>query len=185
MFEYTTNSREQTTVIAAKRSPPGVALRKASLLASLALCGIAPAFAADQLGKAADNAIYAQKLVNEVMAQHPELAVVGMHALKPGSKDETMIASNLDRIGKKDDEDDLAVAHERKTILAPNLKDPEKFEVAVPLKDISGKVIGSLSTVFKYHAGDDELKMHAAALTIRDDLAKKIPNVPALFKAAH
>src|SRR5262249_45240978 len=93
--------------------------------------------------KAADNAIYAQTLVNEVMASHPELVVVGMHARAPGKKQETMIASNLDRIGKEDDEDDLAVAHERKTILAPNLKDPGKFEVAVPLQDASGKVIGS------------------------------------------
>jgi hypothetical protein len=104
--------------------------------------------------------------------------------LKPGNKEETMIASNLDRIGKKDDEDDLAVSHERKTILAPNIKDPTKFEVAVPLHDASGKTIGSISAVFKYTAGDDELKMHKAALAIRDDLAKKIPNTAALFKPA-
>jgi YVTN family beta-propeller protein len=93
-----------------------------------------------------------------------------------------MIASNLDRIGKADDEDDLAVARERKTILAPNLKDPAKFEVAVPLQDASGKVIGSLSAVFKYSAGDDELKMHAAALAIRAELAGQTPDAAALFK---
>lgn len=148
-----------------------------------------PAFAADEAAKehwtkAADNAIYAQTLVNEVMAAHPELVVVGMHARAPGKKQETMIASNLDRIGKEDDEDDLAVAHERKTILAPNLKDPSKFEVAIPLRDASGKVIGSLSTVFKYRAGDDELAMHSKALAIRDGLAKKIASADALFGAS-
>ena len=143
------------------------------------------ALAAGALGKAADNAIYAQTLVNEQMAKHPELVVLGLHAPKPGAKGSHMIASNLDRIGKEDDEDDLAVAQERKTILAPNMKDPDKFEVAVPLKDASGKVIGSLSTVFKYTAGDDEVKMHQAALAIRDEVAKKIPNVAALFKPAH
>jgi hypothetical protein len=143
------------------------------------------ALAAGALGKAADNAIFAQTLVNEQMSKHPELVVLGLHAPKPGAKDSHMIASNLDRIGKEDDEDDLAVAQERKTILAPNMKDPGKFEVAVPLKDASGKVIGSLSTVFKYTAGDDEVKMHQAALAIRDEVAKKIPNVAALFKPAH
>jgi hypothetical protein len=143
------------------------------------------ALADPALGKAADNAIYAQTLVNEQMAKHPELLVLGMHAPKPGAKDSHMIAANLDRIGKVDDEDDLAVAQERKTILAPNLKEPTKFEVAVPLKDASGKVIGSLSTVFKYAAGDDEVKMHVAALAIRDEMAKKIPSVAALFKSAH
>ncbi|MGH8263072.1 MAG: hypothetical protein ACRETU_11055 [Steroidobacterales bacterium] len=152
----------------------------ATLLAGL----LSQAFAADTYGKAADNASYAQKLVNEVMAKHPELAVVGMHAPAPGRKESTMIASNLDRIGKADDEDDLAVANEHKTILAPNLKDPAKFEVAIPLKDASGKVIGSLSTVFKYKAGDDELKMHAAALAIRDALAKRIASAGALFEKA-
>jgi hypothetical protein len=149
------------------------------------LCGgIGLAAAADApLGKAADNAIYAQTLVNEVMLKHPEVLVIGMHAVKPGAKGSTMIASNLDRIGKQDDEDDLAVAKERKTILAPNLKEPDKFEVAVPLEDATGKVIGSLSAVFKYTPGADEVKMHAAALAIRDGLARKTPNLAALFKA--
>jgi hypothetical protein len=141
--------------------------------------------AAGALGKAADSAIFAQTLVNEQIAKHPELLILGMHAPKPGAKDSHMIASNLDRIGKEDDEDDLAVAKERKTILAPNMKEPDKFEVAVPLKDASGKVIGSLSTVFKYAPGDDEVKMHQAALAIRDEVARKIPSVAALFKSAH
>jgi hypothetical protein len=165
-------------------------MRKHSLLAAATAAALSCATAAyaladPALGKAADNAIYAQTLVNEQMAKHPELLVLGMHAPKPGAKDSHMIAANLDRIGKADDEDDLAVAQERKTILAPNVKEPTKFEVAVPLKDASGKVIGSLSTVFKYAAGDDEVKMHTAALAIRDEMAKKIPNVAALFKPAH
>jgi hypothetical protein len=152
------------------------------LMALFGCMSLTPALAAEKLGRAADNAIYAQSLANEVMANHPELVVIGLHALKPGDKDETMIASNLDRIGKKDDEDDLAVAHERKTILAPNMKDPTKFEAAVPLHDASGKTIGSLSAVFKYTPGADEVTMHKAALAIRDDIAKKIPDTAALFK---
>ena len=157
---------------------------QAGLIMLMGCVSLTPALAAEKLGKAADNAIYAQTLANEVMASHPELVVIGLHALKPGNKEETMIASNLDRIGKKDDEDDLAVSHERKTILAPNIKDPTKFEVAVPLHDASGKTIGSISAVFKYTAGDDEVKMHKAAIAIRDDIAKKIPDAAALFKPA-
>jgi hypothetical protein len=161
--------------------------RQTTLAAAAAAAMLAwvPTFADEPLGKAADNPIYAQKLVNEQMSKHPELLVIGLHAAKPGSKKSTMIATNLDRIGKADDEDDLAVSRERKTILAPNLKEPTKFEVAVPLKDAAGEVIGSLSTVFKYAAGDDEVKMHAAALAIRDELAKQIPSVAALFKPNH
>ena len=60
---------------------------------------VAPASAAPALGKASENAIYAQTLVNEVTSKHPELLVLGMHAQKPGAKGSHMIAANLDRIG--------------------------------------------------------------------------------------
>ncbi len=134
--------------------------------------------------KAADNKIYAQKLVDELMASHPELLVIGLHATAPGSSDERMIASNLDRIGKKDDDDDVGVSTEHKTICAPNLKEPFKFEVLMPLKDASGNVLdAAVGFVFKYKAGDDEVKMHAHAVEIRDALANKIPTLASLFKA--
>jgi hypothetical protein len=134
-------------------------------------------------GRAADNHIFAQQLVNELMAAHPELVVIGLHATVPGAKDETMIATNLDRVGKVDDDDDIAVAKEHKTILAPNQKDPNKFEVQVPLKDRSGKFLGaSAGFVFKYHAGDDEVELHQKALAIRDALAAKTPDLATLLQ---
>jgi iron complex outermembrane receptor protein len=137
-----------------------------------------------QYKTAASNKIYAQTVVNEIMKKNADLLVVGLHAVVPGDKDETMIASNLDRIGKKDDADDIAVATEHKTILAPNLKESNKFEVQIPLKDANGKVIGATGLVFKYHTGADEVKLHSKAVTIRDALAKKIPSLAALFKSS-
>src|SRR5882724_12989314 len=104
-----------------------------------------PAFAAEtnpdmaNWTKAADNKVYAQQLVNQTMAAHPELLVIGMHATKPGATEQRMIASNLDRIGKHDDDDDIGVATEHKTICAPNLKETFKFEVLMPLKDATGQ----------------------------------------------
>jgi hypothetical protein len=133
--------------------------------------------------KAADNKVYAQKIVNEEMASHPELLVIGMHGVAPGASESRMIASNLDRIGKKDDDDDIGVSNEHKTICAPNLKETFKFEVLMPLKDASGMVLdAAVGFVFKYQAGDDEVKMHALAVSIRDEMAKKIPTYADLFK---
>ncbi len=135
--------------------------------------------------KAADNKIYAQKLVNELMAKYPDLVVVGLHATVPGAKGETMIATNLDRVGKVDDDDDIAVATEHKTICAPNLKDATKFEVQVPLKDSAGNFLGAAAGfVFKYKTGDDEVKLHKKAVAIRDELAAKTPNLAALLAPA-
>jgi len=156
------------------------------LLAALSLTShglFAEEEASAQLGKAADNKIYAQKLVNDLMAHHSDLLVVGIHATAPGSTQSKMIASNLDRIGKKDDDDDVAVATEHKTILAPNMKESNKFEVQVPLKDASGTtLIAAAGLVFKYKSGDDEIKLHQKALSIRDELAKKTPTLSALFE---
>lgn len=132
--------------------------------------------------KAADNRIYAQQLVNATMAVHPELLVIGMHAVRPGTSGSHMIASNLDRINKHDDEDDIGVATEHKTICAPNQTETFKFEVLMPMKDASGKTLNAaIGFVFRYKAGDDEIKMHAKAVEIRDALARQIPNFGALF----
>ena len=157
-------------------------LRLASTLLALAAAG-AGLRADEAWGKAADNKIFAQTLVNDTMAAHPELVVIGLHAVAPGVTDEKMIASNLDRIGKKDDDDDIAVCQERKTILAPNMKDPTRFEVQVPLLDSQGRVVGSTGLVFKYKAGDDELELHRKAIEIRAEFAKRIADKDALFKA--
>jgi DNA-binding beta-propeller fold protein YncE len=156
-----------------------------ALLASLSPA--VSAFAADSSPdpswrKAADNRIFAQQLVNGLMAEHPDLLVVGIHAAVPGAKGETMIATNLDRVGKADDDDDIAVTNEHKTILAPNQTDPHKFEVQVPMKDRAGRYFGaSMGLVFRYNAGDDELKLHAEALSIRDEIARKTPGLEALL----
>lgn len=157
---------------------PAFALLTSALLI---LAPIARAQDTSAWRKAADNHIYAQTLVNETMARNPGLVVIGMHAAKPGTKDEMMIATNLDRVGKKDDDDDIAVATERKMILAPNLTDPSRFEVQVPMKDATGKVIGSFGFVFKYKEGDDPVRLLVRALTIRDELAERIPQIDALF----
>src|ERR1700694_4474755 len=157
------------------------------LLLGLGLPAIAAETAPDpSWRKPADNHIYAQQLVNELMAKYPELVVVGLHATVPRAKREPMLPTNLDRVGKVDDDDDIAVATEHKTILAPNMTDPHKFEVQVPLKDTAGNFLGaSCGLVFKYQAGDDEVQLHIKALAIRDWLAKKTPRLPALPQTPH
>ena len=139
------------------------------------------AVSAKELGKAADNRIYAQQLVNGLMAAHPELLVVGFHCVPPGEKEQVMIATNLDRIGKADDEDDVAVFKERKIILVPNAKESNKFEVQINMIDAAGRIIGAYGLVFRYQAGDDEVELLRQAKAIRRDLGQKIPSLEALF----
>lgn len=57
--------------------------------------------------------------------------------------------------------------------------------VMIPLKDASGNDIGGLVMIFRRHSGDTEKALYLKALTVRDGLARQIPNYPALFAAAN
>jgi hypothetical protein len=155
-------------------------LPPALTLAGFAL-GLALARAEPPYINAADNKIFAQTLLNEVVAANPDLIVVGLHGVAPGAKISTVIASNLNRVGKKDDDDDVAAANEAKTICGPRSNDPQKYEVEMPLKDTAGRVVGALSLIFKYEVDGDEVKIFARSVALRNALAKKIPDRAALF----
>lgn len=129
----------------------------------------------------------AQRLVDRMLKANPGLRVLAMHVTtpgvaKPGPKDNVILASNIGRIGKLADEDDLA-------IIASGQDKPElnengsMFEVAMPLRDAAGHDIGVLGVVFRYRNGDDKAARIAQAHAIRDALAKQIPSAAALFKA--
>ena len=162
-------------------------LRCPALLPLLLLGLTLPALAAETApdpswGKAADNKIYAQQLVNEALAAHPDLVVIGLHATAPGATEEKMFATNLDRVGKMDDDDDKAAVIDHKIILAPNPTDPHKFEVQLSLKDAAGNTLpAGAGLVFKYNAGDDPVQILIKAVKIRDEFAKKTPTFAALF----
>ncbi|SDS37495.1 hypothetical protein [Opitutus sp. GAS368] len=151
---------------------------------ALAILALLPAFLrADgpAWGKAAENKIYAQRLINSLVADHPGLVMAGIHALAPGAAAPGIVASTLDRIGAPDDEGDLSVGVGGRTILVPHLKNPTRCGLLLPLKDASGNRIGALALAFRYPAAEDEVKTYLAGVAIRNDLAKQIPNLAALF----
>ena len=158
-------------------------LRPASIVVILSL-GATGLWAQQKLGMAADNKIYAQTLVNELMAKHSDLIIVGFHAIALGATDATKIATNEDKVGRKDEPDDLMVSQESKTILSPGLHGKDRFQVLLPLNDAAGNVIGALGLVFKYHDGDNDVDFLVKAKGIRDGLRKQIPSLADLFKPA-
>lgn len=133
-------------------------------------------------GKAADNKILAQAWVNKTMAANSDLLVIGVHAFRPGTQDERMIASNLDRINKEDDDDDKGAVAEGKTVLAPNMKDPNKFEVLMPLTDSKGAIIGAIGFVFRYQKGESQINMLTKATALRDGFGATLSGASDLFK---
>jgi hypothetical protein len=130
-----------------------------------------------------DRKTYAQQLVDEILAKHPEVVILAMHVKSPSDPEYPIIASNIGRIGKKADEDDMRVINTGK----PNLEVNEAgnhFEVELTLQDASRKTIGALGVVFNYKPGDDKAAFQKKAEQVRDELRARIPIEKKLFDPA-
>ena len=146
-------------------------------LAFLALAGVLAV--ASQEGKK----IFAQKLLDETLATHKEVVIMAMHVTPPGKTDNVIIASNIGRIGKKADEDDMRVIDTGK----PNLEVNETgnhFEVEMALHDKANNVLGAIAVVFNYKNGDDKEALHQKAEKIRLEVEKQIPSLAKLLGPA-
>lgn len=124
---------------------------------------------------------YAQTLTERTVARHPDLLVMMIHATPPGGKTNVIIGSNIGRFGKAADEDDLRVIDKGETNLEVG-GDKDRFETELPLNDAHGARIGALGLVFHYREGADKEAIHAHGLSIRDEIARQIPNSAALFR---
>jgi hypothetical protein len=129
----------------------------------------------------APQRIYAQELVNQTLASHPEILVVAMHVTPPGNSENVIIASNIGRIGKRADAEDRRVIDTGETLAKVN-RNGDRFEVELLLHDASRREIGALAIVFPYKAGDPRSKFEEMAAAIRDELAARIPDVASLVR---
>lgn len=142
-----------------------------------------PAPAEPVYGKAADNKIYAQQLVNELVVTYPELGSVGLHAIPPGKKDYEIVAQNRDLIGKKSSADDLEVIERDAAKIYPwVIEGSPRFSALAALRDRSGTIIGMAALSFKRGPGIDKLTVHTRMVAILSELSFKIPDREALFK---
>ncbi len=164
-----------------------------SLLA-LSLLGFAASYLAAQspapapapapkYGKAADNKIYAQQVVRELMAENPDLGGAGLHCIPPGKTEYEIVAQTRDLIGKKSSEDDTEVINRDAVKVYPFvvLGEP-RFSALAALRDTNGKIIGMAALSFKRVPGVETLTVHARVKTIMIQLAAKIPSHDALFQ---
>ncbi len=124
--------------------------------------------------------IYAQDLVKRILAKYPDLRVIAMHVTPPGESENVIIASNIGRIGKLADAEDLHVIATGETLAKVN-KHGDRFEVELVLRDASKNPIGALALVFPYKTGDDPSLFKKRAEAIRDELAEQIPRLAKLM----
>ena len=123
---------------------------------------------------------FAQKLVDEALARHPEVILLAIHAQPPGHKN-LIVASNFARIGKIGDEDDMRCIRTGKSNLEIS-SDGNHFEDELPLKNQAGRTIGALGVVFNYKPGDDKAALVKLANQIGREMQAQIPTESKLFE---
>jgi hypothetical protein len=125
---------------------------------------------------------FAQKLVDEALAKHPEVILIAIHAQPPAHKN-LIVASNFGRIGKIGDEDDLRCIRTGKSNLEISSSGTH-FEDELVLLDASGKTVGALGVVFNYKQGDDKTAFIKIAEQIRDEMKAQLPSASTLLGPA-
>lgn len=125
--------------------------------------------------------IFAQKLVDDTLAKHKDVVIMAFHVTPPNQSDNVIIASNIGRIGKKADEDDMRVIDTGKSNLEVN-KAGNHFEDELPLLDAAGHRIGAVGIVFNYKSGDDKQKLARRAEQVRDEMSTQISSKDRLFE---
>jgi hypothetical protein len=124
---------------------------------------------------------YGQELVDQVVARNPGLLVIVFHVSAPNVPSYPIIASNIGRIGKLADDDDMRVVTTEKANLEV-AHGGRRFEVELVLRDVAGTNLGALGLVFPYKSGDDRKALENKAIGIRDWLAKRILNAASLVE---
>lgn len=124
---------------------------------------------------------YGQQLVDQMLAAHPEIQILALHANIPKTGDNVIVASNIGRIGKRGDEDDLRLIRTEKPNLEINTEG-NRFEAELVLRDVSGTNIGAVGVVYGYKPGDDKAKLQRQAELVQAALGRRISNAGNLFE---
>jgi len=115
---------------------------------------------------------FAQKLVDEALAKHPEVLLLAIHA---GAPKYDIVASNFGRIGKLGDEDDLRCIRTGKDNLEVD-KTGRHYEVETPLRTKNGRIVGAIGIVFRYKPGADTQAMQKIAQQISKEMQQQTAN---------
>jgi len=124
---------------------------------------------------------YAQQLVDRIMARHPELLVLALHVRNTAGTDYPIIASNIGRIGKKADGDDMHVVQTGEPLMGAYGPNKSRFGIELPMYDVQGTRIGAMSVGYRHQPGDDEQALLKRALQVEAEMREQIPSTARLI----
>jgi iron complex outermembrane receptor protein len=126
--------------------------------------------------------LYAQYLVDTTATRHPELLQLDLHATPPGGAESVIIASkDAARLGHKSDRDDVEVFKTGTPRVEINRSGDQNVETEVQFFDVNRRTLGTVEMTFPYVAGLDEDALIKKAVSIRDELSRRILDGASLF----
>jgi len=131
--------------------------------------------------RAQTNYIFAQKVVEEIKAAHPEITGLELAANKPGKGCQTIAATEAKEIGQKCDKDELTARKTNKPFVE---QEKTEFDVTLPLHDSAGRIIATAGMDFKLEAGRTKETVVQEALKIGAELERRLTSESDLFRPA-
>lgn len=128
--------------------------------------------------QASKGETFAQELVEQALANHPEADEVGI-AVRSSRGCRTIASTDKSDLGEACEKDDVAPMQNGK-LYVENEKDG--YDVSVPLRTTDGKIIGSLGIGFKRAGGRTQAKVIADATKISEEMAARISSKARLFE---
>jgi hypothetical protein len=128
--------------------------------------------------------IYAQKLVEETLAAHPELMGLEFAATPPGKSRCVTVASNEAKgIGEECDKDEFTAMRTNKPFVEKEKENgKDVYDVTIPIHDANGKIIGTTGIDFKPDPNQSDAQVTERTKQIAKELESKIKTKEKLFE---
>jgi iron complex outermembrane receptor protein len=128
--------------------------------------------------------IYAQKLVEETLAAHPELMGFELAATPPGKTQCVTIASNeTEGIGEKCDKDEFTAVKTNKPFVEKEKENgKEVYDVTIPIHDANGEIIATAGIDFKPEPNQSDAQVTERSRQIAKELESKVKSKDKLFE---
>ena len=131
------------------------------------------------------SAPFAQQLILATKTAHPELKKIGLHAVPPGEAESCIVANAIpSKIGKISSAKDMEAVTAGQARSYPHAEEGGFFDLALPVSDQQHRPVGLLVMEIPYRFAPESEQALAIGRRIRDEIAAKIPNKPALFGRA-
>jgi iron complex outermembrane receptor protein len=131
------------------------------LIAALLLCSCGSPSTSEKFSEA-------QRIVDQIVAKHPALVRLTIHAVPAGETESRIIACNIrNKIGKISDPEDLHVMSTKQAVV---LREGTNLDVTMPILNKAGTAMAATGITIK----DEGNRSEAALLKEADEIAEEL-----------